>query len=32
MQLTKLNAFAPDDEQRALSWLSPRQRWAFTAP
>ena len=32
MQLTKLNAFAPDDEQRALSWLSPRQRRAFTAP
>ena len=32
MQLTKLNAFAPDDYPRALSWLSPRQRRAFTAP
>lgn len=32
MQLTKLNAFAPDDRQRALSWLSPRQRRALMAP
>ncbi len=32
MQLTKLNAFAPDDHQRALSWLSPRQRQALMTP
>ncbi len=32
MQLTKLNAFAPDDRQLALSWLSPRQRRALMAP
>ncbi len=31
MQRTKINAFAPDNHQRALSWLSPRQRRAFTA-
>lgn len=32
MQLTKLNAFAPDNHRRALSWLSPRQRQALMAP
>lgn len=26
MQLTKVNSSAPDDQQRAMSWLSPRQR------
>ncbi len=26
MQLTKLNAFGPDNRNRALEWLSPRQR------
>lgn len=31
MQLTKLNAFAPDDRQLALSWLSPRQRRSLMA-
>ncbi len=32
MQLTKLNAFGPDDRQQALQWLSPRQRKAFLNP
>ncbi len=31
IQLTKLNAFAPDDPKRALDWLSPRQRRALTS-
>ncbi len=31
MQLTKVNAFAPDNRQQALSWLSPRQRQALMA-
>ncbi len=26
MQLTKLNAFGPDDRDKALAWLSPRQQ------
>ena len=31
MQLTKVNAFAPDGEAAALAWLSPRQRAALAA-
>lgn len=31
MQLTKINSAAPDDEQLALSWLSPRQRQSLQA-
>lgn len=29
MQLTKINALAPDNLERALEWLSPRQRGEF---
>jgi len=29
MQLTKINAIAPTDRERALAWLSPRQRQAL---
>lgn len=29
MQLTKVNAFAPDSKAAALEWLSPRQRGAL---
>lgn len=31
MQLTKINSAAPKDLQRALTWLSPRQRQQFQA-
>ncbi len=32
MQLTKMNALAPDDPKRALEWLSARQRRGLTSP
>ena len=32
MQLTKINALAPDDPKRALEWLSSRQRRGLTSP
>lgn len=32
MQLTKINALAPDNPKRALEWLSPRQRRGLTSP
>ncbi len=32
MQLTKINALAPDDPKRALEWLSPRQRRRLNSP
>ncbi len=31
MQLTKINALAPDSPKHALAWLSPRQRREFAA-
>ncbi len=32
MQLTKINALAPDDPTRSLAWLSPRQRRGLSSP
>ena len=32
MQLTKINALAPDNPRRALEWLSPRQRRGLSSP